>query len=126
MEVSIVIKTIMFLCIILVFVGSLATAKSGYLAPLKARYGIADGSKLDDCTTCHDGQWSRNDYGDDLETAGIKDDISAAFAATDTVDSDLDGPDNQTELTAGTWPGNPGDIAPVEESTWGRIKALYR
>ncbi len=120
------IKTILFLCVILVIVVSLATAKSGYLEPMKTYYNIPDGSKLDNCTTCHDGQWSRNAYGEDLDTAKIKDDINAAFAATDTVDSDDDGPDNQSELTAGTWPGDPGDVAPVEESTWGRIKALYR
>ena len=119
------IKTIILFCVVLVTVASLATAKSEYLTSLKARYGITNGSKLDDCTTCHDGQWSRNVYGDDLETAGIKDDINAAFAATDTVDSDLDGPDNQTELIAGTWPGDPGDIAPVHETSWGRIKALF-
>jgi hypothetical protein len=92
---------------------------------MKDRYSIPDGSKLDNCTTCHSGQWARNAYGSDLEDAGINSDITAAFAATDAVDSDGDGPDNQTELTAGTWPGDPGDIAPVNESTWGRIKALF-
>ena len=119
------IKTILILFVVLVTMGSQANAKSEYLTALKARYDIANGSKLDDCATCHDGQWSRNVYGDDLETAGIKDDINAAFAATDAVDSDLDGPDNQTELVAGTWPGDPTDIAPVNEATWGRIKALF-
>jgi hypothetical protein len=120
-----VIKTILFFCVALVTVVSLATAKSGYLTPLKTRYSIPNGSKLDNCTTCHDGQWSRNVYGGDLETAGIKNDINAAFAATDTVDSDGDGPNNQVELTTGTWPGDPGDIAPVYETSWGRIKALF-
>jgi hypothetical protein len=124
-EVPIMIKTIIFLCVILVFVASLATAENSYLTAMKARYNIDNGSKLNSCTTCHSGQWARNDYGQDLEAAGIKTSTTAAFAATDTVDSDNDGPDNEEELRAGTWPADPGDIAPVQESTWGRIKALY-
>jgi hypothetical protein len=118
-------KMIMFLCVFLAISVSKATAENGFLSSMKARYSIPDGSKLDDCNTCHDGHWSRNVYGQDLEAAGAKNNLTAAFDATDAVDSDGDGPNNQMELTAGTWPGDPGDIAPVEESTWGRIKALF-
>jgi hypothetical protein len=104
---------------------SLAIAESSWLSDLRARYNIPNNSKLNDCSTCHSGQWATNPYGRDLRQAGIGNNVGAAFSATENLDSDGDGPDNLTELEAGTWPGDAGDIAPVEESTWGRIKALY-
>lgn len=124
-EVSFMLRVVIVMCALLATVASFASAKSSYLSAMKSRYNIANGSKLDNCSTCHSGQWSRNVYGQDLEQAGSNNDINAAFASTDAVDSDGDGPDNETELRAGTWPGDPSDIAPAEATSWGRIKALF-
>lgn len=120
--------TAIVLCVCLVAAAATVTlAKNGYLGDMKSRYSIPDGSKLDSCNTCHGGPWpGRNLYGQDLDDAGSGDDLQNAFAVTDTLDSDSDGAKNWVELVNGTWPGDAGDTAPVEKSTWGKVKALYR
>lgn len=117
--------TAIALSIAMIFFGTVALAESSFLSALKARYNIPNGSKLDTCNTCHSGQWARNVYGADLQTAGAANDINAAFDATDNLDSDDDGALNWAELVNGTWPGDPNDATPVRPSTWGKIKALY-
>lgn len=111
--------------VIVVALSAIALAEPGYLPAMKTRYNIADGSKLDDCSTCHSGTWGRNAYGEQLESAGSNQNLEAAFAATDTLDADLDGARNWVELVNGTWPADPSDTAPVDLATWGRIKALF-
>lgn len=111
--------------IVVVAFSTLAMAESDYLRAMKARYNISNGSKLDDCSTCHSGVWDRNGYGAQLEAAGSSQNIDAAFAATDTLDADLDNARNWVELVNGTWPADPNDTVPVDEATWGRIKALF-
>jgi hypothetical protein len=119
------VRTISLFFVLIASTVSLASAESGWLSDLRARYNIPNNSKLNDCNVCHSGQWATNTYGRDLRRAGIGNNVDAAFDATENLDSDGDGPDNLTELEAGTWPGDSGDIAPVEESSWGRIKALF-
>ena len=119
-------KTVIILAIALIAVATVVLAEGGYLNPLKSRYGIPNGSKLDSCNTCHGGPWpDRNVYGADLEAAGSDTDLTAAFDATDQEDSDLDGALNWAELVNGTWPGDDTDTTPTRNSTWGKIKALY-
>jgi hypothetical protein len=119
------VRTIILFSVLMTSLVSLAVAESSWLAPMVERYNIPAESKLNSCTTCHSGQWARNVYGQDLQDAGIADNVEAAFAATDALDSDNDGALNEAELRAGTWPGDPGDTTPVEETSWGRIKALF-
>jgi len=117
--------------VVLVLVSALglavtASARTGYVAEMLSRYNIPTSSKLNSCATCHGATLQeRNVYGRDLDTAGIKDDAPAAFAATDNLDSDSDGALNWAELRYGTWPGDGGDTTPAAASTWGRIKALF-
>jgi hypothetical protein len=111
--------------IVAAVLNTLAMAESEYLRAMNSRYNITNGSKLDDCSTCHSGIWDRNSYGVQLEAAGASQDIEAAFAATDTLDADFDGARNWVELVNGTWPSDPNDTVPVDEATWGRIKALF-
>ena len=119
------VRTISLFLVLITLTFSAAMAESQWLSDLQARYNISNKSKLNSCTTCHSGQWARNVYGQDLQDAGAATDIDAAFAATDALDSDDDGALNEAELRAGTWPGDPSDTTPVEESTWGRIKSLF-
>jgi hypothetical protein len=107
---------------------SLAAAKSEYLDAAKVRYNIPNSSKLNDCSTCHaviGGSWDRNSYGAQLQTAGIKDNIPAAFDATDDLNADNDPALNWVEMVNGTWPADPNDFVPVESATWGKIKNLF-
>jgi hypothetical protein len=122
------IRTVIVLTMGMLLFASLAAAKSEFLDAAKVRYNIPNGSKLDDCHTCHDvigGNWDRNAYGGQLETAGIKDNIPAAFDATDDLNADGDAALNWVEMVNGTWPADPNDFVPVESSTWGKIKNLY-
>jgi hypothetical protein len=103
-----------------------ASARTSYLQQMLSIYGISASSKLNSCATCHGATLQeRNDYGRDLDAAGVKNNAPAAFAATDNLDSDSDGALNWAELAYGTWPGDAGDTTPAASSTWGRIKALF-
>ncbi len=116
------------LSVVFLLFASLAAAESDYLTAAKARYNIPNGSKLNSCDTCHSvigGGWDRNSYGDQLETAGSADNISAAFDATDDLNADNDPALNWVEMVNGTWPADPNDFVPVESATWGKIKKLF-
>jgi len=110
---------------------SLASARNEYKDFMLARYSIPGTSKLNSCDTCHSqigGNWTRNVYGDQLETAGIDTNdpaMTAAFDTTDPLDADNDDALNWVELVNGTWPGDPTDFVPVDNATWGKIKALF-
>jgi hypothetical protein len=110
---------------------SFVSAKSEYKDFMLTRYSIPGTSKLNSCDTCHSeigGNWTRNVYGDQLETAGIDTTVPAmtsAFDTTDPMNADGDAALNWVELVNGTWPANASDFVPVGESTWGKIKALY-
>jgi hypothetical protein len=118
---------IIFAALCLTF-ASYASAESTYKDYMLTRYNIPTGSKLNSCTTCHSqigGGWPRNVYGTQLQDAGIASDMAAAFDTTDPLDADNDGAANWVELVNGTWPGDPTDFVPVDNSTWGKIKALF-
>lgn len=110
---------------------SLASARTEYKDFMLARYSIPNTSKLNSCDTCHSqigGNWTRNVYGDQLETAGIAQnvpDMTAAFDTTDPMNADNDAALNWVELVNGTWPADATDSVPVDNETWGKIKALY-
>ena len=71
------------------------------------------------CSLCHGGGFSLNDYGSDLA------DANRNFAAIENMDSDGDGRTNLQEITNDCT--MPGDMSsPAEADTWGTIKALFR
>lgn len=112
----------------MLLIGTMAEAKSTYLSTFKSRYQIANGSKFDTCYTCHVSGQSytvRNPYGIDLKAANISSGTTAALVAVELIDSDHDGALNLTEIKHGTFPGNPDDVVATENTTWGKIKALY-
>lgn len=117
--------SLVILCLSIAALVTTAHAEGGYLDQMLARYNIPNDSKLNSCSTCHGGGLSRNAYGQQLETAGAATDLIAAFAATDTLDADNDDARNWVELVNGTWPADPNDFVPVENTTWGRLKALF-
>jgi hypothetical protein len=124
-------KKAIILSAVCLTIASYAGAESQYLDFMLTRYNIPNGSKLNSCTTCHSqigGGWPRNAYGDQLQTAGIGGTTQAmtdAFDATDPLDADNDDAANWVELVNGTWPADPTDFVPVDNGTWGRIKALF-
>jgi hypothetical protein len=83
------------------------SAFSGYLTAFNTKYGT-DGTKLDDCATCHNEDFSLNDYGAAIEAQGGA--IDAALAAVESLDSDGDTYSNIDEITARTWPGDATDF----------------
>jgi hypothetical protein len=83
------------------------SASGGYLTAFNTKYGT-DGTKLDDCATCHNEDFSLNDYGAAIEAQGGA--IDAALAAVESMDSDGDTYSNIDEITARTWPGDAADF----------------
>jgi len=110
---------------------SFAAAENAYKDFMLTRYSILNTSKLNSCDTCHSqigGSWDRNVYGVQLENAGIADNdpaMTAAFDTTDPMNADGDAALNWVELVNGTWPADATDSVPVDNETWGKIKALY-
>jgi hypothetical protein len=121
-------KTVIILSVFCLAIPVFASAESEFLDFMTARYNIPPASKLNDCSTCHSsigGSWPRNAYGAQLQTAGIADNMTAAFDTTDPMDADNDGALNWVELVNGTWPADPTELVPVDNATWGKIKALF-
>lgn len=81
-----------------------ASAKPEFLDAFKAQYPAVVGTRLETCNVCHTQIPKRNPYGRDFGLAG------QWFPAIEAVDSDGDGPDNLTEITALTFPGDPLDF----------------
>ncbi len=79
-------------------------AKSSYLSAFMSTYGATASSKLNSCSLCHTANIpTLNPYGADYKRLGHN------FAAIEGLDSDGDGATNRAEITALTWPGDPGD-----------------
>ena len=71
------------------------------------------------CVLCHYTGFGLNPYGDDLKEAGMD------FAAIESTDSDGDGRTNGEEINVDcTLPGDPA--SPVDQDSWGSLKALFR
>jgi hypothetical protein len=104
---------------------TISIAEGGFVSVMTTRYDIPNNSKLNSCATCHTSVPNLNAYGVQLRDAGAGSNLLNAFAVTDTMDADSDHVDNETELRGGSWPADPNDIAPVEATTWGRVKALF-
>ena len=121
-------KTVIILGAVCMVFAFSARAESEYLDFMKARYNIPNASKLNSCTTCHSsigGNWARNSYGDQLETADVASDMASAFDTTDPMNADNDDALNWVELVHGTWPADADDFVPVNAATWGKIKKLF-
>jgi len=74
-----------------------------------AKYGVATGTKLAKCGTCHTAKApALNPYGKDLKAAQAKA-AHAKFEAVEKRDSDQDGAPNLAEIKALTLPGDPKD-----------------
>ncbi len=77
-----------------------SSAVSSYLSAFNSTYGTS-GTALDTCSLCHIAIPSRNAYGSDFAANGH------SFAAIESLDSDGDGSNNITEISARTFPGDP-------------------
>lgn len=89
-----------------------ADAQEEYLPTLLNIWYDLDGTKLDDCVTCHEaGATTLNPYGLDLNAAMLSNgtEITNALWMSDGLDSDVDGVVNYDELKLVTFPGDPTD-----------------
>jgi hypothetical protein len=124
-------KRLLLVLALVAFLAGTAWSKSPYLSAFNSRYGTAR-TKLDDCATCHDtsNMPNRNVYGRAFGRARSANgsNSDAGLQAIEPDDTDGDGATNILEITALTWPGDPGDVPslPVQGETWTHIKALYR
>ena len=124
-------RTVIIAGILCLTVVSFAGARNEYKDFMLVRYNILNTSKLNSCDTCHSqigGNWTRNVYGVQLENAGIDTNtpaMTSAFDTTDPMNADGDAAVNWVELVNGTWPADATDYVPVDNDTWGKIKALY-
>lgn len=122
-------RMIMTATLVVLVSSALAWGEGGYLDAFKAKYSIADGHKFDTCNLCHapfQPKSVRNQYGISLADSGAASNIDLALTRVEPVDSDLDVATNIAEILNSTWPGDPNDTVPVNETAWGRIKALYK
>jgi len=112
---------------LLIFISCVVVvARSNYLGAFNTLYGT-DNKTLDTCNTCHGSSYSiRNPYGSDFDSKRLQlGDPTAALQAIELWDSDDDGDTNIVEIQANVFPGNPASNVPVEDTTWGTIKALF-
>lgn len=84
--------------IIVALLSSNAYAKPGYMTKFKTAYPAT--KTLHSCVTCHNPDYSRNDYGKDFGNNNHD------LKAIEGFDSDADGFTNIVEINAGTFPGN--------------------
>ena len=99
------------------FAASHTSGFGNYKSALVSKYALA-GTKLDDCTTCHNPDFSRNPFGQAVEgQLGQGNDIDTALTNVESLDSDGDGASNIDELNAGTFPGDASDAPAATEPT---------
>ncbi len=92
---------ISLLAVIFLVGAPMVSARPSYLESFNQRYDT-EGTKLDSCTTCHDGE-ARNPYGTAYSGSGRN------FTAIENLDSDGDGFTNLVEINALSFPGNSDD-----------------
>ena len=86
-------------------------ASSGYLSTFNSTYGTS-GTALDTCSLCHVTVPSpRNAFGSDFANNGH------SFSTIANLDSDGDGATNIVEITARTFPGDPGSKPAASDTT---------
>ncbi|MDD3248237.1 MAG: PGF-CTERM sorting domain-containing protein [Methanosarcina sp.] len=92
---------ILLVAVVALMGASTASAKSNYLTSFNQHYETA-GTRLDSCTTCHNGG-AVNPYGRAYLGSGRN------FASIENLDSDKDGFTNLAEISALNFPGKPDD-----------------
>ena len=92
---------ILLVAVVALMGAPMASAKSSFLTSFNQHYDTA-GTRLDSCTTCHNGG-SVNPYGRAYLGSGRN------FASIENIDSDNDGFTNLVEINALTFPGKPDD-----------------
>lgn len=107
----------------LILAGVLAGSAAAYNsigANWRAAYPTACQDLVDasnDCSLCHGGGFSRNDYAQDY---------NGSWASIENMDSDGDGRTNLQEINECTLPGNASSHVGNEVDTWSTVKSLYR
>ena len=121
------VKRIALLVTVLLFASFVVVvAKSTYLTSFNTLYGT-DNKILDTCSTCHNSGYALNPYAVDFNTKRLQTgSATMGLQACEMMDSDHDGYTNIAEIEALTFPGNPASSLPVEETTWGQVKALFQ
>ncbi|MGV8076767.1 MAG: hypothetical protein ACP5N0_05675 [Methanosarcina sp.] len=92
---------ILLLAVVALMGAPMVSAKSSYLASFNQQYDIG-GTRLDSCTTCHNGE-AINPYARAYLGSGRN------FESIETLDSDKDGFPNLDEVKALNFPGDPND-----------------
>ncbi|MBE0605557.1 MAG: Ig-like domain-containing protein, partial [Deltaproteobacteria bacterium] len=95
---------------VLAMSGGQAHAVSNYLTSFNNQYGTS-GTALNTCNLCHTSVPARNPYGAAFASNGH------SFTAIENLDSDGDGFTNIAEITARTFPGDPGSTPPPTDTT---------
>jgi len=97
-----------FLLVLAIAAGtfSIAYAEGGFLQDFNGKYGT-EGTRLDNCITCHLSSNGPNPYGIDFYQKGYNSD---AFDAIEPLDSDGDGFSNIDEINARSLPGDSEDV----------------
>jgi len=116
----------LFVAVLLFASFVVVVAKSTYLTSFNTLYGT-DNKILDTCSTCHNSGYALNPYAVDFNTKRLQTgSATMGLQACEMMDSDHDGYTNIAEIEALTFPGNPASSLPVEETTWGQVKALFQ
>ena len=116
----------LFTSVLLFALFVIVVAKSSYMTSFNDLYGT-DNKILDTCVTCHNSGYTLNPYASDFNTKRIQmGSTTMGLQACEMMDSDHDGDTNIAEIEALTFPGNPTSSLPVEETTWGQVKALFQ
>jgi hypothetical protein len=118
-------RTFFVVVLVLVTSAGSSVAKNSWLTTFNNLYNT-NGTRLSSCCVCHTSVPAVNAYGNDFLTPYNNNrNVTAALQAIEGMDSDNDKVSNIVEIGHLTFPGDPGDTAPTEASTWGAIKALY-
>ena len=103
---------------VLALLGGQAHARSGYLPSFNTQYGTS-GTALDTCNVCHGsgGYSTWNPYGQAIRSLGSGVAITTRMTNVESLDSDGDGFTNIAEITARTFPGDPGSTPTPTDTT---------
>jgi hypothetical protein len=103
---------------VLALSGGQAHAKSSFLTSFNSQYGTS-GTALNTCNVCHGsgGTSTWNSYGQAIRSLGSSVTITTRMTNVESLDSDGDGFTNIVEITARTFPGDPGSTPAPTDTT---------